>query len=121
MAISTPTRVFIVLFLIWLVAGAIMSFSMTPDMALGFKQRYKVDPYQVYQIVGACTAAIGVLVRVYFDYNKVDPPTELHECSTKVDPLMATDATEELQEALIIPDYPGTYVPRQTLPSYLRF
>jgi glycerol uptake facilitator-like aquaporin len=79
-----------------------MSFSMTPDMALGFKQRYKVDPYQVYQIVGACTAAIGVLVRVYFDYNKVDPPTELHE----------SDATEELLEALIIPHYPGIYVPR---------
>jgi len=70
MAISTPTRVFIVLFLIWLVAGAIMSFSMTPLMALGFKQRYKVDPYQVYQIVGACTAAMGVLVWVYFDYNE---------------------------------------------------
>jgi hypothetical protein len=64
LAMRTSTRVFIVLLLVWLVAGAIMSFSMTPDMALGFKQRYKVDPYQVHQIVGACTAAMGVLVHV---------------------------------------------------------
>jgi len=62
----TSTRVLLFLFLVWLVAGAIMSFSLTPDMAQAFKQRYKVDPSKVYQIVGACTAAIGVLIQLYF-------------------------------------------------------
>jgi hypothetical protein len=61
----TSTRVLLFLFLVWLVAGAIMSFSLTPDMAQAFKQRYKVDPSKVYQVVGACTAAIGVLIQLF--------------------------------------------------------
>jgi hypothetical protein len=44
-------------------------------MAQAFKQRYKVDPSKVYQIVGACTAAVGVLIQLYF-YEYATP------CST---------------------------------------
>ena len=101
MAISTPTRVFIVLFLIWLVAGAIMSFSMTPLMALGFKQRYKVDPYQVYQIVGACTAAMGVLVWVYFDYNEGAATPEVLTATPVYGPPLAFKP--EMQESVSVP------------------
>jgi hypothetical protein len=62
------------------VAGAIMSFSLTPDMAQAFKQRYKVDPSKVYQIVGACTAALGVPKRPQCDGDEKEK-----RCAAKFD------------------------------------
>jgi SNF family Na+-dependent transporter len=87
----TSTRVLLFLFLVWLVAGAIMSFSLTPDMAQAFKQRYKVDPSKVYQIVGACTAAIGVLIQLYF-YE--------HSCRDEVLSLPEPEGCSEIQDEI---------------------
>jgi hypothetical protein len=46
-------------------------------MAQAFKQRYKVDPSKVYQVVGACTAAVGVLIKLFFYEHETATPCEV--------------------------------------------